>query len=170
MCCPSRPPRKTSFSSGASGPGASYLQLREQASRSCISAICTKQTSQASHSSERHCITHFEPSCCTFRRQKPFWSDSNALQPRSEPPLPVREFVRVQEETLGGMLCINILIGCEILGVPFALEAADNSRFWQAFSTQCAGFDVSIVALCITGDAHPKRVRLVRHFTSICSL
>ena len=30
------------------------------------------------------------------------------------------------------MLYINILIGCEILGVPFALEAADNSRFWQA--------------------------------------
>ena len=104
---------------------------------------------------------YFKPSCYTFRRQKPFRSDSNALQPRSEPPLSVRELVRVQEETLGGMLCINILIRCEILGVPVALEAPDNSRFWQAFSTQCAGFDVGIFALCMIGGAHPKRIRLV---------
>ena len=105
--------------------------------------------------------TYLESSCYTFRLEKPFRSDSNALQPRSEPPLSVRELVRVQEETLGGLLCINILIRCEILGVPVALEAADNSRFWQAVSTQCAGFDVGIFALCMIGGAHSKRIRLV---------
>ena len=105
--------------------------------------------------------TYLESSCYTFRLEKPFRSDSNALQPRSEPPLSVSELVRVQEETLGGLLCINILIRCEILGVPVALEAADNSRFWQAVSTQCAGFDVGIFALCMIGGAHSKRILLV---------
>ena len=126
MFCQSRPHPATSFLSWASGPGASYLRLREQATRSLKSVIYMKHTSQASHSWERHCIqspsvgrifdtcvvvaAYLKRSCYTFRRQKPFRSDSNALQPRSEPPLSGRELVRVQEETLGGTLCINIFL------------------------------------------------------------
>ena len=104
--------------------------------------------------------TYLESSCYTFRRQKPFCL---TVTHSSRGPNHLCLFAngtRARRDS-GRHVVHQHFNRVRILGVPVALEATDNCRFWQAFSTQCAGFDVSIVALCIMGGAHPKRVRLV---------
>ena len=160
---------------------------------SCSPPFCTCHTafhvrakkSQVSHSSERHCIQ-------SPRRRALVESLTHAwsLQRKSNP-VAVHSVGRnrsalIETHSSRGHLCLfsnwyaikkhwEACCAAFFKQVrPVASETADNSRFWQAFSAQCARFDVGIFLVyelrCSPKAKSICRTSPTRNFTSICSL